>query len=152
LFITFLFQINNTNAQKLEAEFLYKITLFIDAPIDAGKSPFGTKIAYPIKGGTFDGPKMKGKVLAVGEDWLTKIDEKTNKLDVRIMLETEDMEIIACTYTGIVRINEDKSVYWRITPTFQTNSIRYNWLNYTLAVGKCSFENGNVTYEVYALK
>ncbi len=143
---------NITNAQKLESEFLYKITLSLDNPIDTGKSPFGTRIAYPIKGGTFEGPKMKGKVKAVGEDWLMKVDETTNKLDVRLVLETEDGQLITCTYPGIVHTNEDKTSYWRITPTFQTNSKKYEWLNYIIAVGKGLFENGSVTYEVFTIK
>jgi Protein of unknown function (DUF3237) len=151
LFATLMFA-NNTYAQKLESEFLYKITLSLDKPIDTGKSPFGTRIAYPIKGGTFEGPKMKGKVKAVGEDWLLKVDETTNKLDVRMVLETEDGQLIACTYPGIVHTNEDKTSYWRITPTFQTSSKKYEWLNYVLAVGKGSFQDGSVSYEVFAIK
>lgn len=89
---------SNTFAQKLESEFLYKITLVLDKPIETGKTPFGTRIAYPIKGGTFEGPKMKGKVKAVGEDWLLKVDDATNRLDVRLVLETEDGQLIACLH------------------------------------------------------
>jgi hypothetical protein len=147
------FFINNPlNAQKLESEFLYKITLSLDKPIDTGKSPFGTRIAYPIKGGTFEGPKMKGKVKAVGEDWLLKVDEATNKLDVRLVLETEDGQLIACSYPGIVHNNTDGTAYWRITPTFQTSSKKHDWLNYVLAVGKGSFQDGSVNYDVFAIK
>jgi hypothetical protein len=151
LFASLLFT-NNTYSQKLESEFLYKITLSLDKPIDTGHSPFGTRIGYPIKGGTFEGPKMKGKVKAIGEDWLLKIDETTNKLDVRLILETEDGQLIACSYLGIVHTNEDKTSYWRITPTFQTSSMKYEWLNYVIAVGKGSFQDGSVSYEVFSIK
>ena len=151
LFTALLFN-NNAQAQKLESEFLYKISLSLDKPIETGKSPFGTRIAYPIKGGTFEGPKMKGKVKAVGEDWLLKVDDTTNKLDVRLVLETEDGDLIACSYPGIVHNNPDNTSYWRITPTFQTSSKKYDWLNYVIAVGKGSFLDGSVTYEVFAIK
>ncbi len=147
-----LFFSNKSNAQKLESEFLYKITLVLDKPIETGKTPFGTRIAYPILGGTFEGPKMKGKVKAVGEDWLLKVDDATNKLDVRLVLEAEDGQLIACSYSGIVHTNEDKTTYWRITPTFQTSSKKYEWLNYVLAVGKGSFQDGSVSYEVFLIK
>lgn len=143
---------NATTAQKLESEFLYKISLSLDKPIDTGKSPFGTRIAYPVKGGTFEGPKMKGKIRPVGEDWLLKVDETTNRLDVRLVLETEDGQLIACNYTGIVHNNPDGTSYWRITPLFQTSSKQYDWLNYVVAVGKGSFQDGSVTYEVFAIK
>jgi hypothetical protein len=152
MLLTLLLFTSNTFAQKLESEFLYKITLSLDKPIDTGKSPFGTRIAYPIKGGSFEGPKMKGKVMAVGEDWLLKIDDTTNRLDVRLVLETDDGQLIACTYSGIVHINEDKTSYWRITPTFQTSSKKYEWLNFIVAVGKGQFQDGSVSYEVFVIR
>ncbi|MGL4630173.1 MAG: DUF3237 domain-containing protein [Leadbetterella sp.] len=142
---------HNGKAQKLESEFLYKITLSLDKPLDSGKSPYGSRIAYPVKGGTFEGPKLKGKVKAVGEDWLLKVDDATNKLDVRLMLETEEGELIACTYQGVVHKKADGTTYWRITPTFQTNSKKYDWINYIVAVGKGDFKDGNVTYDVFAI-
>ncbi len=143
---------SSMHAQSLETEFLYKISLEIDKPFDTGKSVYGTRLAYPIRGGVFEGPKIKGTVKSVGEDWLTKVDETTNKLDVRLVLETEDGELIACSYTGIVHNSADGKSYWRITPIFQTSSVKYDWLNYTLAVGKGSFTDGKVTYEVFAIK
>lgn len=139
-------------AQKLETEFLYKISLVLDKPLDMGNTPSGTRIAYPVKGGTFEGPNIKGKVLPVGEDWLLKVDENTNKLDVRLVLETDDDHVIACSYTGIVHKNSDGTNYWRITPIFQTGSKKYEWLNNVLAVGKGSFQNGSVSYEVFVIK
>lgn len=141
-----------TDAQKLESEFLYKVTLDLEKPVDVGKSPYGTRIAYVVKGGTFEGPKMKGTVKSVGEDWLLKVDELTNKLDVRLILETEDATLIACSYTGIVHNKSDKTTYWRITPTFQTASKKYDWLNYIVAVGKGSIVEGKVSYEVFLIK
>jgi hypothetical protein len=150
--LTLLLSSSYTFAQKLESEFLYKITLSLDKPIDTGKTPLGTRIAYPVKGGSFEGPKIKGMVKAVGEDWLLKVDDATNRLDVRLVLETDDGQLIACTYSGIVHTNEDKTSYWRITPTFQTSSKKYEWLNYVLAVGKGSFQDGSVSYEVFAIK
>ncbi|WP_188763625.1 DUF3237 domain-containing protein [Emticicia aquatilis] len=151
LFLT-LFFVNNSFSQQLESEFLYKITLLLDKPIDTGKSPFGIRIAYPIKGGIFEGPKMKGKVKPVGEDWLLKVDDVTNKLAVRLVLETEDGQLIACNYTGIVHNQPNEAAYWRITPTFETSSKQFDWLNYVLAVGKGSFQDGSVNYEVFAIK
>ncbi len=151
LLVTLLFA-SDTFAQKLESEFLYKIKLSLDKPIETGKSPYGSRIVYPVKGGTFEGPEMRGIVKAVGEDWLMKVDETTNRLDVRLVLETEDGQLIACTYQGIVHTSADKTTYWRITPTFQTSSKKYEWLNYVIAVGKGSFQDGLVTYEVFLIK
>jgi hypothetical protein len=152
MLLTLLLATSNTFAQKLESEFLYKITLSLDKPIDTGRSPVGTRIAYPIKGGSFEGPKIKGTIKTVGEDWLLKVDDATNRLDVRMVLETDDGQLIACTYSGIVHTSEDKTSYWRITPTFQTSSKKYEWLNYVIAVGKGIFQDGSVSYEVFVIK
>ncbi|MFN7495328.1 MAG: DUF3237 domain-containing protein [Cyclobacteriaceae bacterium] len=141
-----------TNAQKLESEFLYKITLTLDAPTDIGKIPIGKRVIYPVKGGTFEGPKLKGEVRAFGADWVLRLDSVTTKLDVKLLLETDDGQVISNTYTGIVYNKPDGTTYWRITPVFETSSKKYDWLNYLLAVGVGSFSKEGVSYEVFAVK
>jgi hypothetical protein len=143
---------NTANAQKLESDFLYKISLSLDAAIDIGKIPIGKRVIYPIKGGTFEGPKLKGKVRAFGADWVVRLDSITTKLDVRLLLETEDGQLISNTYTGIVYNKPDGTTYWRIMPVFETSSKKYYWLNYLLAVGIGSFSKEGVSYEVFAIK
>jgi hypothetical protein len=140
------------NAQKVEFELLYKINLSLEAGIDLGKTPVGKRVIYSVKGGTFDGPKLKGKVRPLGGDWVLRIDSVTTKLDVRLLLETDDGQLISNTYTGFVHNNTDDTTYWRITPVFETSSKKYAWLNYLIAVGVGKFSEGGVTYEVYAIK
>ena len=143
---------NAVRAQKLESELLYKIDLSLESGIEIGKTPLGRRVVYVVKGGTFEGPKLKGKVRPVGGDWVLRLDSATTKLDVRLLLETEDGQLISNTYTGIVRNNPDGTTYWRITPVFETSSKKYAWLNYILAVGGGKFREGGVSYEVYAIK
>lgn len=143
---------NTANAQKLDSDFLYKINLSLDAAIDIGKIPIGKRVIYPIKGGTFEGPKLKGKVRAFGADWVLRLDSITTKLDVRLLLETEDGQLISNTYTGIVYNKPNDTTYWRIMPVFETSSKKYDWLNYLLAVGIGSFSKEGVSYEVFAIK
>ncbi len=143
---------NAANAQKLEYEFLYKIDLSLEPGIELGKTPVGTRVIYTVKGGTFEGPKIKGKVRPVGGDWVLRLDSVTTKLDVRLLLETEDGQLISNTYTGFVHNNPDGSTYWRITPLFETSSKKYAWLNYLIAVGVGKFGEHGPSYEVYAIK
>jgi hypothetical protein len=147
-----LFGSQSTIAQKLEYELLYKIELIVDTEIDLGNTPLGPRIIARITGGTFEGPKLKGKVLASGGDWLLRLDSTTVKLDVRILLETEDRELIYNTYTGFIHQNSDSTDYWRIVPIFETSSKKYGWLNYTIAVGVGRDIKGGVAYDVYAIK
>jgi hypothetical protein len=151
LFTTLLIA-NTTKAQKLEYELLYKIDLSLEKGVELGKTPVGTRVIYSIKGGTFEGPKLKGKVKPIGGDWILRLDSLTTKLDVRLLLETDDGQLISSTYTGFVHKNTDGTTYWRITPVFETGSNKYAWLNYLIAVGVGKFREGGVSYEVYAIK
>jgi Protein of unknown function (DUF3237) len=152
IFATTLLIGNATNAQKLDYESLYKIDLLLEPGIELGKTPLGKRVIYTVKGGTFEGPKLKGKVRPVGGDWVLRLDSITTKLDVKLVLETNDGQLISSTYTGIVRNNPDGTTYWRITPIFETSSKKYEWLNYIIAVGVGKFGKDGVSYEVYAIK
>lgn len=143
---------SNTNAQKLEYELLFKIDLSLELGVELGKTPVGKRVLYLAKGGTFEGPKLKGKVRAAGGDWVLRLDSVTTKLDVRLLLETDDGQLISTTYSGIVRNNPDGTTYWRITPLFETSSKKYAWLNYLVTVGVGKFGQGGVSYDVYAIK
>jgi hypothetical protein len=141
-----------SNAQKLESELLYKINLVLEPGIELGKTPLGKRVIYTVKGGNFSGPKLKGKVRPAGGDWVLRLDSATTKLDVKLLLETDDGQLISNTYTGIVRNNPDGTTYWRITPLFETSSKKYDWLNYVVAVGIGKMSQGGVSYEVYVIK
>lgn len=152
LLVTTLLTANETKAQKLDYEFLYKIDLSLEPGIELGKTPVGKRVIYSVKGGAFNGPKLKGKVRPIGGDWVLRLDSTTTKLDVKLLLETEDGQLISSTYGGFVHNNPDGTTYWRITPLFETSSKKYAWLNYLIAVGVGKFGDGGVSYEVYAIK
>lgn len=139
-------------AQNLSSEFLYKIDIQLEPGIELGKTTIGKRVIYPFKSGTFSGPKVKGTVSPVGADWVMRLDSVTTKLDVRLLLETDDKQLIYCTYNGIVRNNPDGTTYWRITPVFETASKKYEWLNYLVAVGVGSFNDKGISYNVFAVK
>lgn len=141
-----------TKAQSLNSEFLYKIDIQLEPSFEIGQTPIGKRVIYPFKSGSFSGPRIKGTVIPMGADWVLRLDSATTKLDVRLLLETDDKQLIYCTYNGIVRNNPDGSTYWRITPVFETTSKKYEWLNFILAVGVGSFNEKGISYEVFAIK
>jgi hypothetical protein len=49
---------------------------------------------YNIKGGTVEGPKISGKVLPTGADWLIIRPDMAAELDVRATMQTNDNEIV----------------------------------------------------------
>ncbi|UZO79570.1 DUF3237 domain-containing protein [Aquimarina sp. ERC-38] len=136
----------------LKSEFLFEITALLDKPIEIGESPLGKRLIYPVVGGTFDGPDLKGKVLPNGGDWLLMLDATTTKLDVRAILETDGGDKIYIHYGGFIHYKADGSYYFRTNPVFETSSEKYNWLNYTIGVGVGELIEGGVKYKVYAIK
>ena len=79
-----LFLTKSLIAQKLEFELLYKVDISVETGTELGKTPLGQRIVYSVKGGTFEGPKLKGKVRPTGDDWFF-----TNRFnDIQIRRET----------------------------------------------------------------
>ena len=136
----------------LNYELLCELTSTLDKPLQIGQTPFAERTIYPVSGGTFEGPKLKGKVLANGGDWVLRLNSTTSKLDVRVVLETDDGELIYSYYEGFIHMNADGSYYFRTNPIFQTSSKKYNWLNHTIAVGVGKLIKGGVAYKIYAIK
>ena len=103
------------------------------APIqEIGPTARGTLSIFPITGGTFDGERLRGKVLPGGGDWVTKLSDGTFELDLRATLETDDGALIYMTFTGV---RDDANRYFRTLARFETATPKYDFLNRLLAVG-----------------
>jgi hypothetical protein len=66
-----------------------------------GAGPHGTRITFLITGGSFEGDRLRGKVLPSGDDWTVKRSDGVTELDLRITLETDDGALIHMTFEGI---------------------------------------------------
>ena len=150
-----------SNGQDLKTEKIGEVNILVDLPTSAG-----SKIIYPIKGGTITG-KINGKVLPIGADFGTLISPTTFKLDVREVIQTVDSATIYVTYSGYIyadaetfklivsgrakEVSSDK-YYFRVNPIFETTSPKYDWLNHTVAIGIGTVTDTGVSYKFYALK
>jgi len=77
----------------VELELLFEITAAIAPPILIPDTPDGTRVVVHVTGGKFEGPRVKGTVLASGADWfLVRADGKIGIIDVRLVLKTDDGE------------------------------------------------------------
>ena len=56
---------------ELKSEFLFTITVTVDALHDVGPVPSGTRHIDMLGKGMFEGPRLKGEVLAGGMDMKT---------------------------------------------------------------------------------
>ena len=50
---------------------LMRLRLMTAAIEDLGPVPHGSLTIFPVVGGTFDGERLRGKVLPGGGDWVT---------------------------------------------------------------------------------
>jgi hypothetical protein len=99
---------------------------------EVGATPLGTLSIFPVTGGSFEGERLRGKVLAGGGDWVIGKADDTLELDLRVTLETDDGALIYMTFTGL---RDDAHHYFRTLPRFETAASNYAFLNRLLAVG-----------------
>jgi ketosteroid isomerase-like protein len=134
-------------------ELLYEITFDVDVQ-DLGTTPSGQRRIVVVKGGSFAGPRLRGRVLPGGGDWLLVRTDGSRRLDVRGTLQTDDGALIYGSYLGVIRGTPDdpSTYYFRTAPLFETAAPRYAWLNHVLAVGYGWRREGQIGYSVYAIR
>src|SRR6202023_3639191 len=99
-------------------------------------------------GRRLEGPRLRGKVLSGGGDWLLLRDDGVLELDLRVTLETDDHALIHMTFQGLRHGPPDgvaalgrgegidpASYYFRTLPRFETSTERYTYLNRIITVG-----------------
>lgn len=132
-------------------EYLFTLTANLrEGSAVLANGPQGTRVVVTVVGGSFEGPKLRGTVDNSGGDWVTVRADGNIKLDVRIMLKTDDGADIFMRYEGTgVRI--DGQLRLATAPMFETGDERYAWLNNTQAIATGTSANNVVTYDVYAV-
>jgi hypothetical protein len=160
--------------ETLKARPLCVVDIRLDdgAPLPLGRSPWRNRRVSYIAGGTVEGPRLRGEVLAGGGDWseLGQGPDGTalTLIDVRSVWKTHDGAMIYVTYAGrlvipaaaltdfrdparVEQLPED-SYYFRIQPTFETADERYGWLNALVAVGVGRRTATGVRYRISGLE
>lgn len=113
-----------------------------------GTVPHGTRTIVPVTGGDFEGPRLRGKVLPGGGDWLLLRSDGVLELDLRITLETDDHALIYMTFQGLRHgppdaiaalgrgeVVDPARYYFRTVPRFETSGETYAFLNRIVTVG-----------------
>ncbi|MGA7119205.1 MAG: DUF3237 domain-containing protein [Polyangiaceae bacterium] len=102
---------------------------------NVGAGPQGTRVTFPITGGSFQGERLRGKVLPGGDDWTVQRIDGVVELDLRITLETDDAALVYMTFEGIRDDAAPGGPYFRTLPRFEAADPKYSFLNRLLAVG-----------------
>jgi hypothetical protein len=102
----------------------------------------------PVTGGDFEGPRLRGRIVPGGADWLLLRADGVLELDLRITLETDDHALIYMTFEGLRHgppdviaalgrgeVVDPARYYFRTVPRFETSAPTYEFLNRIVAVG-----------------
>lgn len=135
---------------------------FASTPHAVGDVPTGYfRRISAISGGTFEGERLRGKVLPGGGDWLIRRQDNVMHMDVRALLEVEGGALIYMTYTGRLVLQpgmtlppapEDaRKLYFRSAVQFETATAELAWLNNIVAIGVGHFLPSGPAYDVFEL-
>jgi hypothetical protein len=83
----------------LKAELLCEVSVDLEVPQNVGATPHGNRQIYGVKGGTFEGPKLKGEVLPGGGDWALLRPDGALELDVRGTMRTSSTRTTGASCT-----------------------------------------------------
>ena len=141
---------------------LMTLQVVVPAQQRLGAVPHGARVIAPIAGGTFEGPRLRGKVLSGGGgDWTLLRSDGVLELDLRVTLETEDGALIYMTSFGLrhgppeamAALARGESVdpstyYFRTAPRFETSAPQYAFLNRLIAIASGDRRPSGPTYTI----
>ena len=131
----------------MTSRLLMTLQVFVAAPEKLGAVPHGIRVIAPITSGSFEGPRLRGKVRPGGGDWTLLRPDGVLELDLRITLETDDGALIYMTSFGLRHgppevlaalargeVVEPSKYYFRTAPRFETSASQYAFLNRLIAI------------------
>jgi hypothetical protein len=132
----------------LASEPLFTLTAHTASRV-VGGIPQGDRVLIDVTGGEFSGPRLSGRVLPSGGDWVT-LSAAGARVDVRLALETHDGVTILLRYMGVAG---DKSGEQRadVAGVFEAPAGPYGWLNGVLAVGYGRGVEGGGRYDFFQI-
>jgi hypothetical protein len=145
----------------MSSRLLMTVRILAASPQKLGAVPHGVRTIVPVAGGDFEGPRLRGKILPGGGDWLLLRSDGVLELDLRITLETDDHALIYMTFQGLRHgppeviaalgrgeVVDPASYYFRTIPRFETASEKYEFLNRMITVGVGEFRPDGAIHKI----
>jgi hypothetical protein len=147
--------------EALPVEHLFDMDVEVE-PAQAIATPVGARMTFIARGGTLEGPRIKGEVLPGGGDWLIVGTDLIARVDVRATIRTDDGALIHYETRGVIDVPADglerlaagerlpfEETYARTTPKFETSDERYSWLNGIVAISHNELVANRINYRIY---
>jgi Protein of unknown function (DUF3237) len=145
----------------LPVEHLFDLSIDLE-PGQVIPTPLGTRLTFVVKGGRFQGPRLRGEMLPGGGDWVSLGADGTSRMEVRATLRTDDGVLIHYESHGVLRFPADgrqrlakgerlsfDETYVRPTPRFETSDERYAWLCGIVTVGYGEYGQGRIDHRMF---
>jgi len=145
-----------------DLERLGRFEVQVGDPIEIGTTPAGRRRTIPILGGRFEGPRLRGEVLAGGADWQSVLEDGTAIIDTRYTLRTDDGALIAIATRGLrhgppevmAALARGETVdptayYFRVGVELLTAAADYEWVNRSLIIAAAMRLPQLVVYDAY---
>jgi hypothetical protein len=149
---------------ELKSAFLFRMVLDLAEPLVVGDTGHGRRQVLHNTCGWFEGPRMRGKVLPHGADWLMHRPDGVSEVDVRVLLHTDDDALIYMRSSGLFHYPRESArrvlsgeaspdeYYLRDVSFFETGAEQYAWLNRVIAVGVGAYRTNAVEVAFYEVR
>lgn len=145
-------------------EFAFSYHLMLAPPEVVGPGPGGVRMNFRFLGGKFEGPRLKGQVMAGGTDFATLRPDGVIEVEVRGLLRTDDGAIIDMAYSGVIDAGPDAYAGFlagalpdelavRAAPRLTAAHPDYLWLNrhQFFSIGRAVPSALTAEFDVYVL-
>jgi Protein of unknown function (DUF3237) len=141
--------------QPIATEFCFTARAELAATKTLGDMSRGIRCFVPILGGTVQGPRLSGSIVAGGGDWQVIVSSRRIEVEARYFIRTDDDVLIAVFNSGLRRAEPDvmrrladgeavpaDQYYFRTLPRFEAPvDSPHAWLNESLFVATAEREN-----------
>jgi hypothetical protein len=118
-----------------ECTWVYDAVVDIDELQDLGTSALGQRFMIGIAGGTFEGPRLRGRVLPGGADRQRLRPDGVKELDALYEMQTDDGAIITVRNRVLIDDPTGPNRYARSVVQLTAPAGPHEWLNRRVFVG-----------------
>ena len=117
-------------------EFVYEAHVDIGPLESVGETVQGVQRIIPITGGSFEGPRLKGKIVPGAADWNLLRSDDVSVVSAAYFMRTDDGVLIKILNQGVNGKSDPTNPRPMFTsPSFEAPKGKYQWLNQGVFVG-----------------